>query len=278
MAGINFTEILIYVASGLVGLGALSYIIYTIIRNKKVKEEEKKITIAPFLTEKKLADKKLLDKKTFTIEEFEKHFFEKYQVLAGYIPVEDNQSLVSRTKIKMSKSLNKTSLVGIHMELNNGKFISFYAKEEEGGFYFQGKFYIFDIDMRQENLTSKMFEYYFHEDWVLPIRRKFDVTELTKYIAENGIPGLKKGEIPYATNPKSIALFIKNKIIQAMLTGGELQMLLIILIIGVVINILVSGAMGAWLHFSDLKTLLEQNIAMKDTINALVTALTGGKQ
>lgn len=151
------------------------------------------------------------------------------------------------------KAAKKKDIVyQINMELMNGKHIEFLALEKDGGFYYKKKFYIFVDDYKYENITTGHWCFDYHEGFVLPFKRKFHAEQVIKDIEKRGITGIKSDDIPYATNPASIRMWLNSDIIQRLLAGAELNKWLQLLGIGIgvcLVFIIIHGFLTyTWTH------------------------------
>lgn len=109
-------------------------------------------------------------------------------------------------------------VVLINMELTNGFHKLFMVKEKDEGFVFRSKKYLFDDDSKYYNLDTKLYTFDFHEQIVLPFKRKIPVTEIKKTIeSTEGI------DIEYAINPSTLQRFMTAKIAEGVMRGTQLD-------------------------------------------------------
>lgn len=136
-----------------------------------------------------------------------------------------------RSKLKVKKQ-KKRPVALISMELKNGLHREFLVKEhEKGGFVWNKKRYVFDIQNRYYNIDSNLWCYDYHEDFTLPLKRQIPVNDIKKAIeASRGIT-----EVEYSFNPSVLDRFIMSEIAQAIIRGASLGALFKLLVILVVI-------------------------------------------
>jgi hypothetical protein len=135
---------------------------------------------------------------------------------------------------------NPEKMVLVNMEFENGFFDSWLVKAKDNGFRYKNNKYLFDDQFKYYHISSEHWVYDYHENFALPIKRKFPVNEI-KATIEN----TQEIEFEYAVNPSSLNRFITAKIAEGIMQGQDIPelirrmfMLLIIIIIVVVINIL----------------------------------------
>ena len=148
------------------------------------------------------------------------------------------------TKIKnwYYDNIKKHSSVLINMELNNGYHRHFMVTEDQNGFKYCKKFYLFDNDLKYYDIDSKIWTYDFHENYSLPVKRIIPIKEILDTIHTGQIT-----EIEYSSNPSTLEHAMNNKIAEGILKGAELsgffkqiRLLLIITMLVVIINFLLS--------------------------------------
>lgn len=132
-----------------------------------------------------------------------------------------------KTKSKLSFDYWKTwyldryqagKIVLINMELTNGFHRLFTIKENDEGFIFRGKKYLFDDDSKYYNLDTKLYTFDYHEQITLPFKRKIPVTEIKKTIeSTEGI------DVEYAINPSTLQRFMTAKIAEGVMKGTQLD-------------------------------------------------------
>ncbi len=106
----------------------------------------------------------------------------------------------------------------INMELTNGFHKLFIVKEKEEGFIFRGKKYLFDDDSKYYNLDTKIYVFDYHEQIVLPFKRKIPVTEIKKTIESTD-----EIDVEYAINPSTLQRFMTAKIAEGVMRGTQLD-------------------------------------------------------
>lgn len=119
---------------------------------------------------------------------------------------------------KIFYRFKKAKTILVNMELQNGYHTSFIAFVKENGFKFRGKKYVIDPSLYYEHLPTGLFGLDYHEDFALPIKRKFDVNAIQNALKESKIT-----DIELATNPSVLEQFINSKIQDMILRGGQLD-------------------------------------------------------
>ncbi len=94
----------------------------------------------------------------------------------------------SKWKQKKLELKNIDKAILVHIELRNGFATSKIVVEKEGGFIYNNQFYIFDNVSKSYNIDAKLYQYWYHEDYVLPIKRT--ITKDTEQLEP------EKGETP----------------------------------------------------------------------------------
>ncbi len=127
----------------------------------------------------------------------------------------------------------------INMELINGFHRTFPVVEKDGGFKFREKKYIFDDDSKYYNMDAKLYVFDFHENLVLPVKRKIPVTAIKKTIESTD-----EIDIEYAINPSTLQRFMTAKIAEGVMKGTmldeflrKLQMFIIVIMFTVIVHL-----------------------------------------
>ena len=131
-------------------------------------------------------------------------------------------------------------IVMINMELINGFHRSMIVIEKDGGFVFRGKRYVFDDDSKYYNMDAKLYVFDFHENLVLPVKRKIPVTAIKKTIEST-----EDIDIEYAINPSTLQRFMTAKIAEGVMKGTmldeflrKLQMFIIVIMVAVLVHLM----------------------------------------
>ena len=159
-----------------------------------------------------------------------------------------------------AKYPDKTVLVRI--ELNNGFYKNFIVVEQNGGFSYREKFYIFDNLNKTFDIDANLWCYEFSENYSIPIKSKLvnvDGQKVMRIIPINlpldkKIPIIKirealqeagLSEIEYASNPSIMYWFTHSRIAEKILMGVDedaffrfMKLMIIIILLIVVINFL----------------------------------------
>ena len=215
-------------------------------------------------------------------DEVAKAFIKKYRLAIPYNFMENKKLSIWRFNYwdyKQRRIYNKmiAQAVDVEMELNNGYHRSFLVVDDgQDGFIFLGKKYIFDRDCLYYNIDKKIFCYDYHEDFPLPVKREIPVKELKEFIiSDNAKNSQVTKQIEYACNPRTLQKWISSNIIEAMLQGGMLYKILIIIAVLVGINLfisLASGGFSGYLNWKIYKMSQVGNEALQQILNAF-----GGK-
>lgn len=125
----------------------------------------------------------------------------------------------------------------INMELLNGFHRLFIVKEEEEGFRYRNKKYLFDNEAKYYIIDSKLWCYDYHENFVLPVKRKIPLTAIKKSLEHSNI-----SEVEYATNPSTLERFTISKIAEGIMKGQAIdefmKQIRLILIIAMVTSVI----------------------------------------
>lgn len=135
---------------------------------------------------------------------------------------------------KESKTPHKNIIANI--ELNNGFRMSFIVSEDNDGFIWDNKKFIFDNVSKNYNISHQLFEYDYHESFSLPIKRVINKTDVK---TEEIVLPIKKGipvedirfalensgisQVEYASNPSALHKFVNSNVIKMILAGVELD-------------------------------------------------------
>ena len=131
-------------------------------------------------------------------------------------------------------------IVLINIELVNGFHRSMVVIENDGGFKFRDKKYIFDDDSKYYNMDAKLYCFDYHENLALPIKRKIPVTAIKKTIESTD-----DIDIEYAINPSTLQRFMTAKIAEGVMKGTmldeflrKLQMFIIVIMVAVLVHLM----------------------------------------
>lgn len=137
------------------------------------------------------------------------------------------------------KRKHPEKVVLVYMALNNGKHISFLAKEEKRVFYFRKKAYVFDVDSKYENLDAGFWCFDFHEDISLPIKRVYNVVALKKAVSNLEV------DVRNAINPQNLKEVLDSKLVESVIRGAgfsdvlrRIVIICVIILVAVVIHLL----------------------------------------
>ena len=122
------------------------------------------------------------------------------------------------------------------MELSNGEVMPFVTKISNGGFIFDGGYYIIDEKYKYYDNNAKLWCFDYHEELCFPVNKKINLGELKKKIYEDS-----DVELETAINPKSLQKFMESTVIQKLLAGAEMEDSLRRLKMFMIITIAVTG-------------------------------------
>lgn len=160
----------------------------------------------------------------------------------GFNVVKDKRSKLSVSYWKdwWQDRRNPHKIVLINMELMNGFHLSFQVTENEEGFNYRNKKYLFDNESKYYNLDVKLWCYDFHEMFSIPVKRTIPVLAI-----QNSIQSSKITEIEHATNPATLERFAVSKIAEGIMRGAQMddffkfiRMMLIAIGVGVYLHLI----------------------------------------
>lgn len=175
----------------------------------------------------------------------------KKEVITGYeeIKVFAPDPLYGKSKFSISywrtwwikRKITKQAMV--HMELANGLYRTFIVAIEQGKFNIGDNLYIIDDQSKHYNVDMKMYEYFYHESFTLPIKMKFPLTDIKKALEQQ-----EKSEpqnVIYSSNPKTLKEFIISRIAEGVMAGAsedanwkQVKMMLGITMVATVIHLI----------------------------------------
>jgi len=153
-------------------------------------------------------------------------------------------------KYRLMSKYHPLSTIKVNMELSNGEVMPFVVRLKNGGFIFDGGWYIIDEKYKYYDNNAKLWCFDYHEELCFPVDKKIKLGDLKKAIYENG-----DVELETAINPKSLQKFMESTVIQKLLAGAEMEdsmrrmkmyMIITLVITGVTLLLVVnmSGLLG----------------------------------
>lgn len=139
-------------------------------------------------------------------------------------------------RYKLMSKYHPLSTIKINMELSNGEVMPFVTKISNGGFIFDGGYYIIDEKYKYYDNNAKLWCFDYHEELCFPVNKKINLGELKKKIYEDS-----DVELETAINPKSLQKFMESTVIQKLLAGAEMEDSLRRLKMFMIITIAVTG-------------------------------------
>jgi hypothetical protein len=137
-------------------------------------------------------------------------------------------------RIKYNFNTSKAML--INMELSNGDHTQFIAYPQKERFEYNKKMYIIDHQFKYYVHSAKMFCLDYHEDFVLPVKRRIPIDLMRKATASQGVT-----DIENATNPSTLKRFIESEIIEKVMKGQEfedaLKFIKFVVIVGAIVGV-----------------------------------------
>ena len=134
--------------------------------------------------------------------------------------INKNKSLldISGLKYRLMSKYHPLSTIKVNMELSNGEVMPFVVRIVNGGFIFDGGFYIIDEQYKYFDNNAKLWCFDYHEELCFPINKRINLCELKKEIYED-----EDVELETAINPKSLQKFMESTVIQKLLAGAEME-------------------------------------------------------
>jgi len=140
-------------------------------------------------------------------------------VLKSY-KINKNKSLmdIRGMKYRLMSKYHPLSTIKVNMELSNGEVMPFVIKLTNGGFVFDGGWYIIDEKMKYYDNNAKLWCFDYHEELCFPVDKKIKLGDIKKAIYEDA-----DIELETAINPKSLQKFMESTVIQKLLAGAEME-------------------------------------------------------
>jgi len=121
-------------------------------------------------------------------------------------------------KYKLMSKYHPLSTIKVNMELSNGEVMPFVVRLTNGGFVFDGGWYIIDEKYKYYDNNAKLWCFDYHEELCFPVNKRINLGELKKVIYEDN-----DVELETAINPKSLQKFMESTVIQKLLAGAEME-------------------------------------------------------
>ena len=121
-------------------------------------------------------------------------------------------------KYKLMSKYHPLSTIKVNMELSNGEVMPFVVRLTNGGFIFDGGWYIIDEKYKYYDNNAKLWCFDYHEELCFPVNKRINLGELKKVIYEDN-----DVELETAINPKSLQKFMESTVIQKLLAGAEME-------------------------------------------------------
>jgi len=121
-------------------------------------------------------------------------------------------------KYRLMSKYHPLSTIKVNMELSNGECMPFVIKLTNGGFVFDGGWYIIDEKYKYYDNNANLWCFDYHEELCFPVNKKINLGEIKKKIYED-----TEVELETAINPKSLQKFMESTVIQKLLAGAELE-------------------------------------------------------
>jgi len=126
------------------------------------------------------------------------------------------------------------------MELTNGMHRTFLVVEKERSFKYKKGVYLLDDDSKYFNIDAKLWQYDFHENYCLPIKRIIPITDIKKVLESANIT-----EVEYASNPMTLERFIVARVAEGIMKGQQLdefmrqlRLMAVIIMVTVIVHLL----------------------------------------
>ena len=121
-------------------------------------------------------------------------------------------------KYRLMSKYHPLATIKVNMELSNGEVFPFVIRLTNGGFLFDGGWYIIDEKYKYYDNNAKLWCFDYHEELCFPVDKRIKITALKKAIYEDG-----EVELETAINPKSLQKFMESTVIQKLLSGAEME-------------------------------------------------------
>lgn len=123
-------------------------------------------------------------------------------------------------KYTLYNLFHKDKVILVHMELRNGNWRTFFVKPDGDQFRYRDNMYILDPapDMKGYNIDIKQFQYWYHEDFALPFRFRFPVSQIKKKFEQS-----ESKEVALSVHPAVLKRLIDSDIAQGVVGGAEIQ-------------------------------------------------------
>ena len=121
-------------------------------------------------------------------------------------------------KYRLMSKYHPLSTIKVNMELSNGECMPFVIKLTNGGFVFDGGWYIIDEKYKYYDNNANLWCFDYHEELCFPVNKKINLGEIKKKIYED-----EEVELETAINPKSLQKFMESTVIQKLLAGAEME-------------------------------------------------------
>lgn len=162
--------------------------------------------------------------------------FDPKGVLQHYIINKKKITSIKGMKYRLMSKYHPLSTVKVNMELSNGEVMPFCIRLHNGGFVFDGGWYIIDEKCKYYDNNAKLWCFDFHEELCFPVDKKINLAKIKKAIYEdNDI------ELETAINPKSLQKFMESTVIQKLLAGAEMEDSMRKMKIYMIITLVVTG-------------------------------------
>lgn len=120
---------------------------------------------------------------------------------------------------KFMLKFRRSRLILVNMEMSNGDHRTFtVALGIDSEFTFNKKTYVCDGENKYYNADAQMYQYDFHEDLSLPIKKKFPIKDIKESIKASG-----NMDVVMAINPNSLGAFVKHRIAEGVMKAGNVD-------------------------------------------------------
>lgn len=141
---------------------------------------------------------------------------------------------------KIKEKLYPEKIVLINMELTNGMHKLFMVLENDSGFTWKDKKFLFDVEAKYFCIDAGLWCFDYHEEFSIPIKRQIPVNTIKKVLEASNI-----SEVEYAANPLTLERFAISKIAEGVMKGQQIdeflkqmKLLIIITMVATIIHLL----------------------------------------
>jgi len=123
------------------------------------------------------------------------------------------------------------------MLLRNKDRIDLIIYTKDGTFKYGNGMYLIDETLAHFNMSARVWELEYHQDFVLPIDRTINLSDVHKMASD-----LSVSDLDCAFNPANLEKFTESKVVEGMMSGAGLQEWLKQMKLWLMAGVIVAGA------------------------------------